>query len=346
LGLAAAADAQLTVGKLATQDCWAEVYVENLSGVPVWFDDLEIQTGALPVAVVVKETHYDPWGLELAGIGYNASGNPEHRWKFNGGVERTSDFGLHWDESGARMYDMQLGRFHGVDLLAHKREWLTTFNFVQCNPILRVDPDGKTDFKFDKETGQVTQVGEKNDQPDRILKTDKKGNVVNKGNGFLVRKSERGKPKVEIDNIERGILRDKMNLRENDNVIKVGGQGEATIAGFEDFALNISNYLDKEVGGYYLANKADWKISAVYLNKYKGNDAQKAKGGFRLQSIAPDLYQSTVPHTSFHTHLTRFGDKDRLQESDGDKEHKKGQSGEPNCILRFIVITNPATFEY
>jgi hypothetical protein len=170
--------------------------------------------------------------------------------------------------------------------------------------------------------------------------------VVNKGNGFLVRKSEKGKPKVLIDNIERGILRDKMNLRENDNVIKVGGQGEATIAGFEDFALKISNYLDKEVGGYYLANKADWKISAVYLNKYKGNSAQKAIGGFRLQSIAPDLYQSTVAHTSFHTHLTRFGDKDRLQESDGDKEHKKGQSGEPNCILRFVVITNPATFAY
>jgi hypothetical protein len=31
--------------------------------------DLEIATGALPTALVVQETHYDPWGLELAGIG-------------------------------------------------------------------------------------------------------------------------------------------------------------------------------------------------------------------------------------------------------------------------------------
>jgi hypothetical protein len=53
---------QLTVGKKADQDCWAEVYVENLSSQAVWFDDLEIATGALPTAIVVQETHYEPFG--------------------------------------------------------------------------------------------------------------------------------------------------------------------------------------------------------------------------------------------------------------------------------------------
>jgi RHS repeat-associated protein len=136
---------QLAVGKLATVDCWAEVYVENLSGQAVWFDDLEIATGALPVAIVVQETHYDPWGLELAGIGYNAGGNPEHRWKFNGGVERMADFGLHWDESGARMYDMQVPRFLGVDPLADEegQESWTPYHYGFNNPARYNDPDGK-----------------------------------------------------------------------------------------------------------------------------------------------------------------------------------------------------------
>jgi hypothetical protein len=54
---------QLSVGKKATQDCasadcHAEVYVENLSTQAVWFDDLEIATGALPAALVVQEEHY------------------------------------------------------------------------------------------------------------------------------------------------------------------------------------------------------------------------------------------------------------------------------------------------
>ncbi len=125
-------------------DCWAEVYVENLSGVPVWFDDLEIQTGALPTALVVQETHYDPWGLELAGIGYIADATLEHQWKFNGGVERLTDLALGLDQSGARMYDPRLGRFWSVDPLADQedQESWTPYHFVSDNPVGANDPDG------------------------------------------------------------------------------------------------------------------------------------------------------------------------------------------------------------
>jgi hypothetical protein len=58
---------QLSVGKLATQDCWAEVYVENLGSVPVWFDDLEIAAGGQPVAVVVQEAHADGQSMTRGG---------------------------------------------------------------------------------------------------------------------------------------------------------------------------------------------------------------------------------------------------------------------------------------
>jgi RHS repeat-associated protein len=94
------------------------------------------------VAIVVQETHYDPWGLELAGIGYNAGGNPEHRWKFNGGVERLGDFGLHWDMSDWRPYDPQIGRFHGVDLLARIMPSWTPFHYGFNDPISQNDPTG------------------------------------------------------------------------------------------------------------------------------------------------------------------------------------------------------------
>ncbi len=132
---------QLSIGKLATVDCWAEVYVENLAGVPVWFDDLEIQAGALPVAVVVQETHYDPWGLELAGIGYNASGNPEHDFKFQG-KELVGDFGLGWYDFLWRQYDPVLGRFNSVDPMAHLMRRVSPYAFVFNNPLRFVDPDG------------------------------------------------------------------------------------------------------------------------------------------------------------------------------------------------------------
>jgi hypothetical protein len=71
--------------------------VEHLSGQKVVFDDVLLEITSPETAVIVQEAHYDPWGLELAGIGYNAPGNAEHSWKFNGGVERTVNFGLSWD---------------------------------------------------------------------------------------------------------------------------------------------------------------------------------------------------------------------------------------------------------
>jgi RHS repeat-associated protein len=97
------------------------------------------------VAIVVQETHYDPWGLELAGLDFNAPGNAEHRFKYNGGVERTVDFGLSWDESGARMYDPQVPRFLGVDPLADKegQESWTPYHYGFDNPARYNDPDGR-----------------------------------------------------------------------------------------------------------------------------------------------------------------------------------------------------------
>jgi RHS repeat-associated protein len=86
--------------------------------------DLEIAAGGAPVAVVVQEVHhrravYDPWGLELAGIGYNASGNPEHKFTYNG-KEKQDQFGLGWLDYHARQVDPALGRMWAVDPLAGK----------------------------------------------------------------------------------------------------------------------------------------------------------------------------------------------------------------------------------
>ncbi len=141
---------QLSIGKLATVDCWAEVYVENLAGVPVWFDDLEIATGALPVAVVVQEVHYDPWGLELAGIGYNAGGNPEHDFKFQG-KELVGDFGLGWYDFQWRQYDPVLGRFNSVDPMAHLMRRVSPYCYAFNNPLRFIDPDGMVPMRFNGE---------------------------------------------------------------------------------------------------------------------------------------------------------------------------------------------------
>lgn len=79
--------------------------------------------------------------------------------------------------------------------------------------------------------------------------------------------------------------------------------------------------------------------------------ATEAKGGFNLFRLNNSLFNSTTAHTSFHTHLSHFDDSARLSPSGshdngrcGDLRHKKDQS--QNGVKKFIIITNPKTFEY
>jgi len=250
------------------------------------------------------------------------------------------------DEVISRMYDPALGKFWQVDPKAEKRYWVTPYNFVQNNPINRVDPTGLTDFTVNKRTGDVAQVGAANDQPDRILQTDKNGNVKRKGEGFLgflVRESKRGEAKVAVGGIQQGILHDGANFQTHSNVIGVGGQGQPTVAGVRDFALKLSNYVDKEVGGYYLSNRGENTTSNVFIGAYGRNDPQNERSGFNR----PDLLGTMNITTDFHTHLSRFGDSDRLVPSGqslpgGDMAHKRSQL-QINPSLRFIIITNPSS---
>jgi len=48
-----------------------EVFVANGTNEDVWFDDFSVMS---TTPHVVQETHYDPWGLELFGIGYQYAG--------------------------------------------------------------------------------------------------------------------------------------------------------------------------------------------------------------------------------------------------------------------------------
>ena len=115
-----------------------QVFVGNESDTDVWFDDINITHTP---TLIAQETHYDPWGLELVGIG--ATGH--NRFTFNAQSEKQADLADgkgYFYETDYRAYDAQLGRFHGYDLLASKYGAISPYQFAFNNPVRFNDPTG------------------------------------------------------------------------------------------------------------------------------------------------------------------------------------------------------------
>ncbi|SHN01417.1 RHS repeat-associated core domain-containing protein [Cyclobacterium lianum] len=140
-----------------SQEGYMEAFLVNETSENVWFDDFTVETTPSPV---VQETHYDPWGLELTGLGYRREGVKENRYLYNG-KELIEDLNLNLYDYGARYFDPVIGRWTSPDPMASEREWLSPYNYVQNNPLLRIDPDGMLDeYNYNIDSGEIEWVSD------------------------------------------------------------------------------------------------------------------------------------------------------------------------------------------
>ncbi|OOG76429.1 DUF6443 domain-containing protein [Algoriphagus sp. A40] len=117
---------------------YIETFVVNETEQDVWFDNFRVLSQG---SLLVQETHYDPWGLELTGIGYEYAGVKKNKYLYNG-KELIEDNGLQYYDYGARMYDPAIGRWAVVDPLAEKARRHSPYNYALNNPLRFIDPDG------------------------------------------------------------------------------------------------------------------------------------------------------------------------------------------------------------
>lgn len=150
----------------AQQDGFVEVYLANESYEAAWFDDMSVQHVE---PMLVQENHYDPWGLNLAGI--EKQGAPEHMFQYND-KEKIDELG--WYDYLARQYDPQLGRFLSVDPAADLMRRHSAYNYAFDNPIRFTDPDGMVPGDFIDEKGKVVGSDGKTDGRVYVIKTTEK----------------------------------------------------------------------------------------------------------------------------------------------------------------------------
>jgi RHS repeat-associated protein len=123
-----------------TKDGYMETFVVNETSEDVWFDNLMVSSVS---SAIVQETHYDPWGLELTGLGYQYGGIKANKYLYNG-KEHLIDLNLNLYDYGARFLDPAIGRWISSDPLADhpKQIGMSPYSGMWNNPIRWNDPDG------------------------------------------------------------------------------------------------------------------------------------------------------------------------------------------------------------
>lgn len=225
------------------------------------------------------------------------------RYRFNGKEEQwIANSGLL--DYGARFYNPDIARWLTQDPLAEKYYNISPYTYCAGNPTNYVDLLGLDIYRYDYKTGKMTRMIENDDEYDQVGKF-----KYNKETGtYTLKTNKKGEARILIDNIEKGILHDGIDFKNEDNVVNVGAPGQASVKGFESFIVDFSDMIDKEIAGYYLSEKGNEKggIRHIYIGKTIHNTSIHGEVIIpsKITSNKPDLKNTTI-EVHFHTHLTR-----------------------------------------
>ena len=116
-------------------DWYTYTYVDPNAGNTTGLND-----GTITSADIMQINSYYPFGLNMEGNWNGAAGN--NKYAYNG-KEWNDDFGLGWNDYGARFYTADAPRWVSIDPLAEKYSSFNPYAYTYNNPIGYFDIDGR-----------------------------------------------------------------------------------------------------------------------------------------------------------------------------------------------------------
>lgn len=229
-----------------------------------------------------------------------------------------------------------------IDPHCEKYYSITPYAYCFNNPVRFIDPNGMDIYRYDDKTGKFILAKPTDDKFDQVgkFKYDKKTRE------YILQTNKNGDPKTRIDNIEKGILKDGINFMEKDNVIAVGGDGQASVDGVDAFVLNLSEMVGKEISGAYFSKDGAAETTHVSIGNYKNNTLTDS--GYAGQILWAKMNPSSKIEESltgfFHTHPSiGYNKLDRTTSSLKDKQSRNNALG-LMPLLRFYILTQPIKY--
>lgn len=208
-----------------TESGYMYIYVSNedVANVNVHFDDLRITHTK---SKIVQMDDYYPFGLTFNS--FKREDGKVNDFLYNG-KEMQDELDIGWMDYGARMYDAAIGRFNHIDPMADSRNWLSPYNYVQNNPIMRIDPNGMLDDDYKIHANGDIVRNKTDDKTDSFTYVDSDGTEHNIG---TYAKNENNLIQLGDVNYSSGDVSVNITAKPgNASELNVSGSGMASLIG-------------------------------------------------------------------------------------------------------------------
>lgn len=288
-------------------------YKDHLGNIRLSYTDANNNGTIEASSEIIEEKNYYPFGLEHKGYNniVSSNGNSTAQKRKFEGVEFEEALGYDSYEMDFRHYDPALGRFNVIDPMAESRDWLTPYNFVQNNPILRVDPTGLLDDYGVDNVGNVELIKKTDDDTDSLYSVTRgeDGELVKDGNGEVVKNDVGNDGDSKNDSVTINKNKDGSSMLSdlsNSSIITVPGSQKNDL--FNVFGFLADNSI------------VEWSVIKYELMP---DSPDYQLGTFRNDYNSPKLtgYRSKGKWLGMvHSHPNQPTDRDRLESVFGDND--------------------------